>query len=80
MIDKIIFLAIVVITDGVFILDGAYDELLSQCRNSTAVVSFLQIGTGFKRSSVEWVLQCIVLFSSFVVIKDVELLSHTDKC
>ena len=45
------------VTDGVFILENAYytDALLAQCRNSTAVVSFLQVGTGFQRASVEWV-------------------------
>jgi len=49
------FSAIVVVTDGVFILENAYvtDALLAQCRNSIALVSFLQVGTGFQRPSVE---------------------------
>lgn len=48
--------SIVVVTDGVFILENALiaDALLAQVRHSTAVCSFLQVGTGYKRASVEF--------------------------
>lgn len=57
------FSAIVVVTDGVFLLENAYvtDALLAQCRNSTAVVSFLQVGSGFGRPSVEYVVSVLRL-------------------
>ena len=43
---------IVVVTDGVFILEDVH-TLLTLVRHFTAVCSFLQVGTGYKRSSVE---------------------------
>ena len=49
------FSGIIVITDGVFILDNARitDALLAQVRAFSAVLSFLQVGTGYRRASVE---------------------------
>lgn len=47
---------IIVVTDGVFLLENAVigDALLQQVRHLAAVCSFLQVGTGYRRASVEF--------------------------
>ncbi|XP_065662266.1 KICSTOR complex protein SZT2 isoform X3 [Hydra vulgaris] len=46
--------AIVVITDGVFNMENSHvaEALLSQVRNSAAVCSFIQVGSGYKSAAV----------------------------